>query len=57
MLTRSQMDGILAGLAARADTGDAVAVRDLAIIELLYASALRVSELAGLRCRRHRSAG
>ena len=36
---------------ARADTGDAVAVRDLAIIELLYASALRVSELTGLAVR------
>ncbi len=49
VLTRPQIDGILADLAARADTGDPVAVRDLAIIELLYASALRVSELAGLR--------
>jgi integrase/recombinase XerC len=49
VLTRPQIDGILAHLATRADTGDPVAVRDLAIIELLYASALRVSELAGLR--------
>lgn len=49
VLTRSQMDGIFDGLAALADTGDPVAVRDLAIVELLYASAIRVSELAGLR--------
>ncbi|MEO8263107.1 MAG: tyrosine recombinase XerC [Pseudolysinimonas sp.] len=54
VLSRPQIEGILEGLAARAapdDTGsrDAVAVRDLAIVELLYASALRVSELAGLR--------
>ena len=49
VLTRPQIDAILADLATRADTGDPVAVRDLAIIELLYASALRVSELAGLR--------
>jgi integrase/recombinase XerC len=49
VLTRSQMDGIFDGLAALADTGDPVAIRDLAIVELLYASAIRVSELAGLR--------
>jgi integrase/recombinase XerC len=49
VLTRSQIDEILSGLAARAETGDPVAVRDLAIVELLYASALRVSELAGLK--------
>jgi integrase/recombinase XerC len=49
VLTRSQMDGIFDALAALADTGDPVAIRDLAIVELLYASAIRVSELAGLR--------
>lgn len=48
VLTRDQIDRILAGLAARADTGDPAALRDLAVIELLYASGLRVSELAGL---------
>jgi len=48
VLTRQQIDGLLAGLTARTGTNDPVAVRDLAIIELLYASALRVSELAGL---------
>jgi len=42
---------MLAGLAARATTGDRMATRDLAIVELLYASALRVSELAGLDVR------
>jgi integrase/recombinase XerC len=48
VLTRPQIDGILAALAARAQPGDPGALRDLAIVELLYASALRVSELTGL---------
>jgi integrase/recombinase XerC len=51
VLTRDQMDAILAGLGARAATGDALAIRDLAMVELLYASALRVSELTGLDVR------
>jgi integrase/recombinase XerC len=48
VLTRDQIDGLLDSLAMRADTGDPGAIRDLAVIELLYASALRVSELTGL---------
>ena len=48
VLTRPQIDGLLAGLVERAQDGDAIATRDLAIVELLYASALRVSELVGL---------
>lgn len=48
VITRGQMDELLRGLAKRAGQADAIAVRDLAIIELLYASALRVSELTGL---------
>ena len=48
VLTRDQIDGLLAGLAGRAAGGDPVALRDLAIVELLYASALRVSEIVGL---------
>ncbi len=48
VLTRGQMDGLLAGLVGAAAGGDAIAARDLAIIELLYASALRVSEIVGL---------
>lgn len=48
VLTRQQMEGILNRVAERAGTGDLVAIRDRAIIELFYASALRVSELTGL---------
>ncbi|WP_210480855.1 tyrosine recombinase XerC [Naasia sp. SYSU D00948] len=48
VLPRPAMEGLLDGLAARAGEGDPRAVRDLAVVELLYASALRVSELCGL---------
>jgi integrase/recombinase XerC len=48
VLTRTQVDELLAGLADRASTDDPGALRDLAVVELLYASALRVSELVGL---------
>ena len=48
VLTQIQMDRMLDGLQARAATGDPNAIRDLAVIELLYASALRVSEVTGL---------
>ena len=49
VLTRGQMSTIFDGLASRATTGDPIALRDHAIVELLYASAIRVSELTGLR--------
>jgi integrase/recombinase XerC len=49
VLTRGQMSTIFDGLASRALAGDPVALRDHAIVELLYASAMRVSELTGLR--------
>jgi integrase/recombinase XerC len=47
VLTRDQMDGILDGLAGAASAGDPAALRDLAVIELLYGSGLRVGELVG----------
>ncbi len=50
VLTRTQIEAMVGTLASRASTGDPVAVRDLAVIELLYASALRVSELTALDC-------
>ena len=49
VLTRGQMSGIFEGLAARSEGDYPVALRDQAIVELLYASAMRVSELTGLR--------
>ena len=48
VLTGRQMDSVFEGLVARALTDDPGAVRDLTVIELLYASALRVSEVTGL---------
>ncbi|GAA1417604.1 tyrosine recombinase XerC [Agrococcus citreus] len=48
VLSRQAMDGVLERLGEAAASGDAAALRDLAVIELLYASALRVSELVGL---------
>ena len=48
VLTQEAMVGLLDRLEARAALGDPVAARDAAIIELLYASGLRVSELVGL---------
>lgn len=48
VLTRVQIDGMLERLQSAAADGDPTALRDLAIVELLYASALRVSELVGL---------
>lgn len=48
VLTRAQVEEILESLAALAATGDPVAQRNVAMVELLYASALRVSELADL---------
>lgn len=49
VLQRFQMDEILSGLIDRAQSRDPVALRDVAMIELLYATAIRVSELTSIR--------
>ncbi|MBK0421028.1 tyrosine recombinase XerC [Leucobacter sp. CSA2] len=48
VLANEQVARILERAGHRADTGDPAALRDRAILELLYASALRVSELCAL---------
>jgi len=49
VLSRARIDEIFGQLIQRASGDNPLALRDLAIVELLYASALRVSELVGLR--------
>lgn len=48
VLSRTQSDELLAVAAARADDDDPVHVRDVAMLELLYANGIRVGELVGL---------
>ena len=49
ILGTGQMSDLLDGASARAQSDDdPVAVRDVAILELLYATGIRVSELCGL---------
>ena len=48
VVSEDQVRTLLDGLAARASADDPSALRDLALVELLYAAAIRVSELVGI---------
>lgn len=48
VVTKHTMEEVLDSLATLANSGDPIALRDLAIWELMYASALRVSEVVGI---------
>lgn len=49
VLSRGQVDTVFETLTRSATGDNPVALRDLAVVEILYASALRASELASLR--------
>ncbi|WP_123704720.1 tyrosine recombinase XerC [Curtobacterium sp. PhB130] len=48
VVSEDQVRVLLDGLAARAEGDDPGALRDVALVELLYAAAIRVSELVGI---------
>lgn len=51
-LERGQTERLFAWAEARAEAGDFLALRDLAMLELFYSTGMRLSELAGLSLER-----
>lgn len=49
IVSEAQLDSVLKAAADRALSGDVIAIRDYAILELLYATGMRVGELCGVR--------
>jgi integrase/recombinase XerC len=50
VLRHGQVDELMAVAVLRADDSDPVHLRDVAMLELLYATGMRVSELVGMGC-------
>ncbi len=52
VLRSDQANDLMVAVTQRAESDDPLAVRDAAMIEVLYATGIRVGELVGPRCRR-----
>lgn len=50
VLAQDEAEHLMAAAAVQSDDGDVIAVRDRAIVELLYATGIRISELCGADC-------
>ncbi|KAB1647924.1 tyrosine recombinase XerC [Pseudoclavibacter endophyticus] len=48
VVSETEMSSLFEGLQSRAETGDPIALRNLAVVELLYGGAMRVSECCAI---------